>query len=130
MPPLHPMLVHFPIAFLVLELFLIIRWARTGDAAYERFARLVFFLAFFCMLGALASGYREATEQGHKIQGAVARHYYAALTLFFFTTLRLFQWRSVKPGLTVPPALLTAASAAGVLLMAAAAFLGGRLVYS
>lgn len=126
--PLHPMLVHFPIAFYFLELVLIILWIVRNDPAYQRFSLFAFYMGYGVMLTAMAAGLFDVGGL-EKIRGAIRRHFIAALAVFLIQTARaLFylltrrrssEYRGVK--------LAGALIANGA--VAYAAFLGGLLVY-
>ena len=86
------MAVHFPIAFYALELLLISLWIRKHNEEYKRFARFAFWLGYFLMLAALATGYLDAGGW-QKITGAVRRHFFSAMTVLTIYSLRACYWR-------------------------------------
>ena len=53
---IHPILVHFPIAFYFLELVLLSLWRFKKDNSYFRFARFTFRLGYLFMILAMAAG--------------------------------------------------------------------------
>lgn len=124
--PLHPILVHFPIALYFFELFLLWLWGRKNDESYRRFAFLSFKTGYLMMLGAMAAGYWDA---GLKIPSPVRNHFFSALAVFAVFTVRGFLWLRMekKAGWSRP--VLVAGSLSGILIVALAAYLGGLLVY-
>ncbi|MBI3999808.1 MAG: hypothetical protein HY351_04255, partial [Candidatus Omnitrophica bacterium] len=58
--PVHPMLVHFPIAFYFLELILLCGWAKRQDENYLNFARFTFRLGYLFMILAIVMGFLDA----------------------------------------------------------------------
>ncbi len=123
--PLHPFLVHFPIALFFVEALLLFLGLLKQDGAYERFASFLFrigygFLIVSFLTGLIDSGGLRAMNRG------VQQHFYAAAALLIFYTARLFfGWRlRSKPVSNLTGAVI------GCAFVAATAYLGGKLVYS
>jgi uncharacterized membrane protein len=125
--PIHPMIVHFPIAFYFLELVLLLFWLGKKDEAFRRFALFTFRLGFLFMIAAAVSGYFDAGAKFPPVK-AVRPHFYAASAVFIFYTLRAAYWQWAKEGKLYRPVLLWGALL-GNGLVALAGFLGGKLVY-
>ena len=128
LPIIHPLVVHFPIAFYFLELLLLIQWTRKKDPAYLRFSRFVFALGFIFMIAALASGFNDAGGFSG-IRGPVQRHFYAAISVFVIYTLRAFVWKMGKPDDPRYRVLQLSGALIGNLLIALTGFYGGIVVY-
>ena len=124
----HPYLNHFPLAFFLLEAFLLFLWRRKREEAYERFAYLVLKLAVAAMPFVMIAGLIDARG----LPPLVKTHFALAVVLFVLNSTRLlFRWRR-------GPALWnTSGSArfylvwvlASVLLTVATGHWGGLLVY-
>ena len=126
--PFHPPLVHFPIAFYFLELVLLILWAAKKDEHYRRFALFTFRLGYLAMMAAMLAGLKD-TGGIEGLGGKVRPHFYAAMTVFCFYTLRAIFWKFGKENSTRYAFLLIASAVLGNFLVTLAGFLGGRLVY-
>ncbi len=124
----HPAFVHFPIAFCFLELLLLIFWASKKDAAYQRFADFSFRLGYGFIIAATVTGFLAAGGFG-KITGVIATHFYSALAVFSFYTLRIIYKKYA--GKTSARYVFFEISGAvlGNALIAATAYFGGKLVY-
>lgn len=123
--PIHPILVHFPIAFYFLELVLLAAWRLKRDEAYRRFAAFAFRLGYLFMLAAMMAGYYDAGG----IVPRVRLHFFSALAVFILSTGRIFYLRFSEPAdRGYAPSLLTTAVILN-LLAALTAYLGGELVY-
>ena len=125
--PLHPVFVHFPIAFYFLELVLLLFWLGKKDDAFRRFALFTFRLGFLFMIGAAVSGYFDAGAKFPPVK-AVRPHFYAAVSVFLFYTVRGLYWHRARGGKFDRP-LLIGGAILGNALVALAGFLGGKLVY-
>ena len=125
----HPMLVHFPIAFYWLEFLLLLFWVWKRDSNFRRFALFVFKCGYCGMLVTLASGFFESGGFDG-IVGKVRPHFYGALAVFGFYTLRAFFWRRFKEGAPSEKQVLLAGAFLGVCLVCLTAYYGGRIVYS
>lgn len=125
--PWHPSLVHFPVAFFLLEAFLIVLWSRKRDPAYERFAWLVFRLAMGLLPVVMAAGWIDAGG----LNPRVVRHFSAAVSLLVWNGFRLLWRLRSGPAMWASPhrrwayALL----AGSVVLTALTGHLGGDIVY-
>ncbi|MBI2094835.1 MAG: DUF2231 domain-containing protein [Candidatus Omnitrophica bacterium] len=125
---LHPIFVHFPIAFYFLELVLIVLWITKEEEEYRRFSCLSFWFGYAFMLAAMAAGLFDAGGPAG-IRGAVKRHFVAALTVFVIYTARaVFYWAMREKPEKRRFAKLTGA-VLGNAAVAYAGFLGGLLVY-
>ena len=78
---LHPVFVHFPIAFYFLELVLLVLWVSKEEQEYRRFACFSFWIGYLFMLIAMAAGLFDAGGFAG-IRGSVKRHVIAALIVF------------------------------------------------
>lgn len=125
---LHPIFVHFPIAFYFLELVMIVLWAAKNESEYRRFSYLLFWFGYAFMLIAMAAGLFDAGGLAG-IRGAVKRHVTAALVVFSIYTCRaIFYWVVRKEPEKYRFAKLMGA-VIGNAAVAYAGFLGGLLVY-
>lgn len=125
--PLHPMFVHFPIAFYFLELVLLLFWLGKKDDAYRRFALFTFRLGFLFMIAAAVTGYLDAGAKFPPVK-AVRPHFFAAVSVFLLYTARLGYWQWAREGKFYRPGLILGAFI-GNALVGLAGFLGGKLVY-
>ena len=125
---IHPIMVHFPIAFYFLELLLIILWIRKNNPYYLDFARFVFRLGFFFMFLAAAAGLYDVGGFSH-IQGSVRTHFLAALSVIVLYTLYALFWRFAKPNDSSYRWSHLLFAAAGNVLIAITGYFGGLLVY-
>ena len=126
--PIHPILVHFPIAFYALELILLWLWYSKKDPVHLRFARFSFRLGYVMMILAMGGGLIDV-KGIENITGEVRTHVIAALTVFGLYTLRAFYWRfaKVENQHYALSHLLLALS--GNLLVVITGYFGGMLVY-
>lgn len=126
--PLHPVLVHFPIAFFFLEAVLLLRWFMGKNPAHKTFALFVFKLAYVSLPLVIAAGIADAGGFSG-ITGAVKAHFISGILLFAFSTVRALYWKFGRETSTAHPFWLVGGSAVEVLLVLWAGFLGGGLVY-
>ena len=124
----HPIAVHFPIAFYFLELLLLLLWKAKHDAEKLRFARFAFSAGYLGMLAALIAGWIDAGGTTH-LHGDLLTHFLLASGVFLFYSLRAIYWRKAKSDARNFALILLSGSIAGCLLVTAAAFWGGKLVY-
>ncbi len=124
----HPALVHFPIAFYVLEFLLLIFWAVKHDSAYERFAIFTFRLGYLAMLAAVGTGLFDAGGFSG-IRGKVRPHFFAALSVVVFYTVRALFWRFGKKSNSAYAKIQLVGAAIGTILVLLTGFLGGEIVY-
>lgn len=122
----HPPVVHFPIAFYVLECFLLGLWTWKRDDQFKRFAFLVFRLGYLFMVAAMIAGYVDAGG----ITSVVRRHFFAALGTLAVYTVRGILWCKLKETNLHYRQILFWSSVAGILIVAFTALEGGELVYS
>ena len=126
---LHPVLVHFPIAFYFLELLLLALWISRQDEAYHRFAEFSFGIGYLFMLISILAGLSDAGGFVN-IHGLTALHAYSAAGIFIIYTLRGIYWRLAgkdQPGYALVQCL---GALAGNGMIAYTSYRGGRLVYS
>ncbi len=124
----HPALVHFPIAFYVLEFLLLIFWIVKRDSSYERFALFTFRLGYLAMLVAAAAGLLDAGGISG-IVGKVKPHFFAALSVLVFYTARALFWRFGKKNNAAYAKIQLAGAAIGTVLVLLTGFFGGEIVY-
>ena len=127
--PLHPIFVHFPIAFYFLELVLLFLWLGKKDDAYRRFALLTFRAGFLFMILAAVTGYLDAGAKFPPVK-AVRPHFFAAVSVFLLYTARFGYWQWAKRESRFYRAVLIGGALIGNALVALAGFLGGKLVYN
>ena len=125
---IHPIMVHFPIAFYFLELLLIVLWIKSEHPHYLDFARFVFKLGFFFMFLAAAAGLFDVGGFSH-IKGRVRTHFLAALSVIVLYTIRALFWRFGKPNNSTYRWTHLLFAGAGNILIAVAGYFGGLLVY-
>ncbi|MBI1977734.1 MAG: DUF2231 domain-containing protein [Candidatus Omnitrophica bacterium] len=126
--PIHPIAVHFPIAFYFLELILLTFWLAKKDEGYLRFARFSFRLAYLGMILAMIAGLIDVGGI-QNITGKVRTHVIAALSVFILYTVRAFYWRFAKIGDRHYAMTHFLFSLSGNMLIAMAGYFGGMLVY-
>ena len=85
----HPIFVHFPIAFYLLELILLFFWLVKKEEYYFNFALFAFRIGYSSMIIAMIAGFID-TDGFEHIQGRVRTHFISALTVFTLYTLRAF----------------------------------------
>ncbi len=124
---IHPITVHFPIAFYILECFLLGLYAVKHEEEYKRFAFLAFRLAYVLGLVAMIAGLNDAGGLSG-IKGKVVPHVVSAAVLFVISTIRGVYWRMGK---TQPryALVLLLSSLFAVLAVTLTGFFGGELVY-
>ena len=124
---LHPMVVHFPIAFYCLELLLLILWQVKKDDSYLKFSFFIFRIAYVAMITAMITGYLMA---GGGIPPMVRKHFASAVTLFIVSTARGVLWYRMMKNNRVKPWVLIVGALIGVLVVAVTADFGADMVYS
>jgi len=128
--PLHPALVHFPIAFYFLELFLLFLWVFKNDDHYRRFALLTFALAFLGMLAAIAAGWKDSGGWEHITKHEeLHEHFLGAVSVFCVYTFQALYWKLAKPESKAYRWILLISSVIGCVLVVVTAFHGGEMVY-
>ncbi len=125
---IHPMTIHYPIAFYFLELLLLLIWAAKNDPIYLRFASFIFKVGFIGMIAAIAAGLYDVGGFEH-IQGRVKTHFIWALSVLGIQTLRAIFWKVGKPEQGHYRATQILFSLAGFILITITAYFGGLLVY-
>lgn len=125
----HPAYAHFPIAFYFLEMGLLIGWATQGDEGYHYFSELAFELGYKFMLLTMLTGFAAAGGFSG-LTGDVAKHFYYAIALFLYYSLRRYYTRKADVHTSYYPFMQLAGSIVGCLLMAWVAYYGGKLVFS
>lgn len=132
MHPIHPMVVHFPIALLITSVvfdFLATRWRHKSfqDTGFYTLIAGLLGAAVAVLTGAMAEevvedkGIPESILEIHEALG------YASL-LFFLGLLALrllMRWKLIKE----IPALYLAMGVAGIVILSAAGYFGGSLVF-
>ena len=126
---IHPIAVHYPIAFYFLELVLILIWIGKNDRVYLQFAKFAFKLGYLCMFLAAAAGLFDVGGFNH-VTGEVRVHFIAAMSVVVFYTIRALFWKFGK--LEQPHYRLTQFlfAISGNILVAITGYFGGRLVYA
>ena len=127
--PLHPMLVHFPIAFFILEFVFLSFWIFKNDDSYKKFALFVFRFGFLILLAAVYEGLEEAGGFSG-IKGKIAPHFYAASAFFLITLARGIYWQFGNAHHEKNKWVLLASSILGSLALMATGYFGGLIVYS
>ena len=125
---LHPIAVHFPIAFYFLELVLLLIWFAKNDFQYLKFASFVFKVAYGSMLIAMAAGLYDTGGFGG-IEGGVRVHFFSAISVFIISTLRALFWRFGKPQQNHYRLTQILFALAGNILVVITGYFGGLLVY-
>ncbi|OGW87145.1 MAG: hypothetical protein A3A81_06370 [Omnitrophica bacterium RIFCSPLOWO2_01_FULL_45_10b] len=125
----HPIFVHFPIAFYLLELILLFFWLVKKEEYYFNFALFAFRIGYSSMIIAMIAGFID-TDGFEHIQGRVRTHFISALTVFTLYTLRAFFWRFGRKDERHYRLTHLLLAAAGNILVALTGYFGGMLVYS
>lgn len=129
--PIHPMTVHFPIAFYLLGVLLTLAYLWRGQTDYERFAYWSFILSWLAALVASLTGLVDQSqlELADPRRDTVNSHITAGVALLILNGLVLymrFRWPDVLVSRRWPYLGLMAL---GVVAVLAANWLGGELVY-
>lgn len=128
--PLHPALVHFPIACWSLATIADGASLRYGAPAWQ-FAAALMAIGVVTSLGAMAAGLLDYVKLGdsHPAEADVHRHLGWALAAFSCYTASLFlRMQGVEP--IAPGAMALALSGLGFGCLGVAGWLGGKLVYT
>lgn len=123
--PIHPALVHFPVAGWTAVTFLLAATALGADEAVTAAARWCNVAALVTGLAAMAAGIVEvvALPRRPDVRDAVVRHMLLAVgTWFTYLLVLLFQVREMHP-------FALAAAVAGLVLLLFTGHAGARLVY-
>ena len=129
--PLHPMTVHFPIAFYLLGVLLTVAYLWREQTDYERFAYWSFVLSWLAtiiasLVGLIDQSQLELTDPR---RNNLSSHITAGVVLFIINGLLIymrFRWADV---LARQRWLYLSLMALGVLAVLATAWLGAELVY-
>jgi uncharacterized membrane protein len=122
---IHPVLVHFPIAFYFLELLLWGFYILKKEGRYVEFAKFSFHAGYLFMIAAMLAGYWDAGG----IVPRVRRHFFSALGVLIFYTIRTLYWHFCKPAAPSYLKFQIGGSLAGNFLVGMTAYFGGELVY-
>lgn len=127
--PLHPALVHFPIACWSLATAADLASLVWGEPAW-RFAGMLLVAGIGFSIPAMLAGFLELVKiaEDHPAIKDVNRHMIVVMTALAFYTASLFL-RLQGSTLTEPSVLAIASSVAGFLFLCVAGWLGGKLVY-
>lgn len=126
----HPMLVHFPIAFLAGGgVLLLWAWWRPSEMRHRTAAGMLLAGMILGWLAAAAGGLAYLTVPAHTEEGHVLMYWHLGLGL---TMLALFTWVSIarwRGGATeaTKPQLIAALS--GLILLMLTGYVGGSIVY-
>jgi uncharacterized membrane protein len=124
--PIHPISVHFPIAFYFLELLLLVLWTIKKDPAYRRFALFAFKAACISMVVSIVTGWF-LVKGFEGIQGKVKPHFFSALCLLVVSASRALLWKASKDEKNGKALLLTAVVGFAIVMLTA--YFGGDMVY-
>ena len=129
--PLHPMTVHFPIAFYFLGVLLTLAYLWRGQTEYERFAYWSFILSWLAALIASLSGLIDQSrlELADPRRNEINQHITAGVALLIINGLLVymrFRWTSALANQRWPYLGLMAL---GLIAVMATAWLGAELVY-
>ncbi len=125
---IHPITIHYPIAFYFLELILLFVWIRKNDPQYLRFASFVFKAGYFGMIIAICAGLFDAGGFDG-IQGRVKTHFIAAISVLIVQSSRALFWRFGKQEQAHYRMTQILFSLAGNIFIVITAYFGGALVY-
>ena len=125
---IHPVIIHYPIAFYFLELILLFIWVKKKDPRHLQFASFVFKAGYIGMILAIAAGLYDVDGFGN-IHGGVKTHFLAAMSVLTIYTLRALFWRFGKQTDSHYPMTQILFALAGNILVVITAYFGGLLVY-
>lgn len=130
--PLHPALVHFPIACWSLATIAdLAGLVHVGGEFLWRFAAALITIGVIAALAAMTTGLLELVKLGesHPAEADVQKHLGWALAAFsFYAGSLYFRVHDLQP--IAPGALAVASSAIGFACLGVAGWLGGTLVYT
>lgn len=126
--PLHPVMVHFPVAFYLLETVLIGLWIFKQEDTWRRFALFLFRAAGLGLLASLAAGWQDAGGW-QNIEGKTAEHFYGAVVLAVLQIVRAVYWHKGKPALGKGAWICFGSSLLASAALIYTAHHGGELVY-
>lgn len=127
---LHPMLVHFPIAFLLGgSVLLLWTWQRPSEMLHRSAAGMLLAGMILGWVAAAAGGLAYFTVPAHTEEGHELMYWHLGLglgTLVLFTWLSIARWRR-RTTATTKPQLISAM--VGVVLLTFTGYVGGSIVY-
>lgn len=127
--PLHPMLVHFPVACWTVGVAADLAGYASGHAGWWSFGLVCLNIGLVTGIAAILAGFLEfaTLPKQHPAQATATLHMMWALVAWSFFALSLF----LRSGSAAEQLSLwaTAASLGGLAALLAAGWLGGRLVY-
>lgn len=127
---LHPMLVHFPIAFLLGGVvFLLWSWWCPNEIRHRATAGMLLAGMILGWLAAAAGGLAYFTVPAHTEEGHILMYWHLGLglaMLALFTWVSITRWRSRTTGATKPQLI---AAIVGVVLLMFTGYVGGSIVY-
>ena len=130
--PIHPMIVHFPIALLFTSVFFDLLAMITQREAFRQTGFSLLILGWVGGLAATLTGFwsEEAVEKMGVPEAAIEKHEtFAIATMIVFAVLFLIRWRRRARPSPRKNAVYAAVALVGLALLATAGFFGGDLVY-
>lgn len=127
MYPLHPMIVHFPVALLLISVLLDFGAVRRGQAEMAAYARRALKCGLVSGVVAAVSGLADVARSGGAITPADARTHLVLAIALLALAAGLLLWRRKMQG-PVTGAYLAAGSVMAALLVVVG-YLGGKLAY-
>jgi len=130
--PLHPMVVHFPIALYLLGVLFTLGTLRQRRDDYERFAGWAFLLAWISGLVAALVGVVDqgALDPNDPRRGPINNHITAGIAFLILSGLVVYvRIRWPDPLRSSRRSLYLVLMAAGLIALIVAGWLGGELVY-
>jgi uncharacterized membrane protein len=130
--PIHPIIVHFPIALLTTAIVFEVIEMKTKRAVLRQAATWLLGLGFLGALAATASGIaaEEAAEGSGVPASAIETHeFFAFVTLAVFAMLLAIRWLQSKRRLPDIPRVFLAIGLVGVVFIGLTGYFGGDLVY-
>ncbi len=129
--PLHPMTVHFPIAFYVLGVGLTLFYLWRGSTEVERFAAWAFILSAVATLLASLAGLVDQSqlEIGDPRLDTVNNHITAGIALLVVNGVLIYMRLRNRQVLAEQRLAYLACMVLGLVLVGVTAWLGGELVY-
>lgn len=126
--PIHPIFVHFPVAFYFLEMVMLIAWSVKKDAFYWRVSRVAFGWGYGLMFAAIAAGLWDIGGPAN-IRGTVRTHVLGASVVLALTTVRAFHARAAATNPERHRALLLAGAVAVNIAVLITGYFGGLLAF-